>query len=332
MKSYITLDYELFMGKNVGTIKHCLINPMAALINMLDKYDIKCNVFVDAAFLLRLHQLINRDNYIKEQYQLLTNHIQCLSKQGHSIQFHFHPQWLYSMYEDGWKMDFNHYKISDMPRIDVELLIPQSIELLQSFSLNKIKAFRAGGYSFPNEKYFFDILRKYDIRIETSVLKGAKVKSKYQTYNYSSTPSYSPYHFSENLCLDDMNGYFSEYPITTIKMMGYKYWLLKRKLAKRYNRLSGNSKYGDGVGIGLPGGKWTQSKNKITRLITPSIIPATLDGVLSLYLEDVYSNHIQNSNHKAFVIIGHPKNLSESSIGIFENFIKNHKELEFCVF
>ena len=139
MKAYITLDYELFMGSKVGTIENSLIKPMNALTEMLDKYNIKCNVFVDAAYLLRLYQL-KGNKAIDEQFQLVTSHIQGLSSQGHSIQFHFHPQWLYSRYEDGWIMDIDHYKISDMPLEDIKTLIPQAIELLQSYSKNKLKA------------------------------------------------------------------------------------------------------------------------------------------------------------------------------------------------
>ena len=332
MKAYITLDYELFMGKNVGTIKNCLIDPMNALTKMLDNYGIKCNIFVDAAYLLRLYQLKNEFKQIEEQYELLTKHIQYLSKQGHAIQLHFHPQWLYSMYNNGWKMDFEHYKISDMPKRDIETLLPQAIELLQLYSINKIDAFRAGGYSFPNEKQFLDILRRYSIQIDTSVLKGAKVESKFQTYDYLRIPSISPYNFEDNLSISNHKGFFTEYPISTIKMIGYKYWFLKRTLNRHYNTLSGSSKYGDGCGIGIPGGIFEHIKNKINRLITFSVIPATIDGVLSLYLENVYKHNYSKNYSNPFVIIGHPKNMSEKSIKIFEDFIIKHKEMEFCLF
>ena len=226
MKAYLTLDYELFMGSEVGTINNCLIKPMDALTTMLDKYQIKCNIFVDAAYLLRLYQL--KDNKeVEEQFQLVTRHVSSLSEQGHAIQFHFHPQWLYSKYEKGWIMDYDHYKISDMPLDDIRTLIPQAIELLQSYSRTKLTAFRAGGYSFPNKPYFLDILRKYEIHIDTSVLKGAKVKSKYQSYDYSTTPKASTYPFNNNICIEDESGYFTEYPIATNVMVGYKYFFIK---------------------------------------------------------------------------------------------------------
>ena len=333
MKAYLTLDYELFMGAKVGTIDNCLIKPMNALTKMLDKYNIKCNVFVDAAYLLRLYQL-KENKIIEEQFKIVSQHIRSLSKEGHAIQFHFHPQWLYSNYENGWVMDFDHYKISDMSLEDIKTFIPQAIELLQSYSFNKLKAFRAGGYSFPNEPCFYDILRKYEIDIDTSVLKGAWVQSKYQSYNYTNIPKDSPYRFDKNLCVIDNNGYFTEYPISTNIMIGFKYWFLKSKLTKQFNSLcetTGN-KFGDGFPITIPGGRMKRLINNLKRLVSLATISATIDGFFSLCLEDIYVNTINSINGKAFVVIGHPKNLSEKSISIFENFILDHNDLEFEVF
>lgn len=333
MTAYITLDYELFMGSEVGTINNCLIKPMDALTKMLDKYQIKCNIFVDAAYLLRLYQL--KDNKeVEEQFQLVTRHVSSLSEQGHAIQFHFHPQWLYSKYEKGWVMDFDHYKISDMPKEDIKTLIPQAIELLQSYSRTKLSAFRAGGYSFPNEPLFFDILREYEIHIDTSVLKGAKVRSKYQSYDYSTVPEVSPYNFDNDVCVKDPNGYFTEYPITTNTFIGYRYLFLKSRLTKRYkeNDEHHDVKFGDGSPINIKRGKISCLVNNFIRLMLPISISATIDGVFSLYLEKLYQNTASLINNKTFVIIGHPKNFSEKSISIFESFIQNHSDLDFDVF
>lgn len=330
MKGFITLDYELFMGRETGTIENCLVKPMDALTKMLDKYNIKANIFVDAAYLLRLFQLKDFNKEIEKQYNIVSNHIYNLSKQGHSIQLHFHPQWLYSDYDNGWKLDFEHYKISDMQNDDILSLIPQSIELLQKYSLNKISAFRAGGYSFPMcSDVFLNILRNYNINIDTSVLRGVKKKTKYQTYDYRKIPQLSTWKFSECLCCSDNDGFFTEYPITAKKLIGWRYWLLKHELIKHYKSLKGNGgKFGDGNGIGLPS-EVNKFLYNFTKLITSSTISATIDGAFSLYLEKIY-NHYSNSD--TFVIIGHPKNLSEKSIGLFEKFINNHKEMAFCLF
>lgn len=48
------LDYELFFGKNTGTIENCLISPTDELIKTTDKYGIKYTFFVDSGYLINL--------------------------------------------------------------------------------------------------------------------------------------------------------------------------------------------------------------------------------------------------------------------------------------
>lgn len=52
MNVFFTIDYELFLGGNTGTVRNCLIRPLNALTELLDKYQIKLTLFVDAAYLL----------------------------------------------------------------------------------------------------------------------------------------------------------------------------------------------------------------------------------------------------------------------------------------
>ncbi|MEE0962074.1 MAG: hypothetical protein U0L54_05975 [Bacteroidales bacterium] len=93
--------------------------------------------------------------------------------------------------------------------------------------------------------------------------------------------------------------------------------------------MKGNGgKFGDGNGIGLPS-EVNKFLYNFTKLITSSTISATIDGAFSLYLEKIYDHY---SNSDTFVIIGHPKNLSEKSISVFEKFINNHEEITFCLF
>ena len=61
MNCFITLDYELFLGEKTGTVDGCLVKPMDALLRVLDKYGIKANVMVDAAYLLRMKQFVGKN-------------------------------------------------------------------------------------------------------------------------------------------------------------------------------------------------------------------------------------------------------------------------------
>lgn len=51
MNVFITIDYELFMGKISGSVEKCLITPMDNFTGMLDNYGIKllfcrCRIFI----------------------------------------------------------------------------------------------------------------------------------------------------------------------------------------------------------------------------------------------------------------------------------------------
>ena len=46
MNVFFTIDYELFLGGNTGTVRNCLIRPLNALTELLDKYQIKLTLFM----------------------------------------------------------------------------------------------------------------------------------------------------------------------------------------------------------------------------------------------------------------------------------------------
>ena len=122
MNLFITLDYELFMGVP-GTSLKSLVEPMSKLTKVADKYGVKFVVFVDAAYLYRLHQLKSTCSDLLSEYELVSTNVRELEDDGHDIELHFHPQWLYSDYDNinhKWIMDYEHYKMSDMDRCVLE--------------------------------------------------------------------------------------------------------------------------------------------------------------------------------------------------------------------
>ena len=52
----ISLDYELFFGKNPGSVEHCMLYPTKQLLGVLNKHNSKVCLFVDAGFLLKLKE------------------------------------------------------------------------------------------------------------------------------------------------------------------------------------------------------------------------------------------------------------------------------------
>src|SRR5574344_1713483 len=101
MNIYLTLDYELFMGVNSGSVQNCLITPTNKLIEMMDKYKIKATFFVDGCYLLRLKELKDKYEKLNQDWKNITDQLSRLSSEGHDIELHIHPQWYDAKYVKG---------------------------------------------------------------------------------------------------------------------------------------------------------------------------------------------------------------------------------------
>lgn len=314
MNIYITLDYELFMGAKTGTPMNCLIRPMKALCSIAEKHNVKFNVFVDAAYLLRLKNIVGGGDY-----QLVSKHIRYLEEQGHDVELHFHPQWLYSEYKDGhWDMNLEIYKISEMQEGHILQKFKEAKELLDSLIGRRTIAFRAGGYSLNSYPKYIQLFRDNDLFIDSSVLGRNKVDSQFQSYDYSTSPMKCSWRFSSDVCIEDPKGSFYEYPISTSpKISGFKYYLHKRRLSRQFGN---NCIFGDGFGIGLYQNKLSRFLSLFRSLLIGKSIPASIDGILSQDLTHIY-NLCRKESRSNMVIIGHPKNASEKSLKQLDDFL-----------
>lgn len=248
---YITLDYELGMGNYPGTPEKCLITPMNHLTAMLEKYSAKMNIFVDAAYLLKLKELKDLYPQLQNDFDIITKHITKLDAEGHAIQLHLHPQWCYYSFDGNvWIPDYNYYKLCDMPLDKQKQLIRDGITLLNSLVSKKVSAFRAGGYSIENFSQLYDTFLSVGITIETSGYRGNIVTGKYNTYDYRYLPMDTSWKFLKNHKKKDENGNMTEYPISTIVVPTWEYLLNKRAKHPEFANISETKRiWGDGTSL-----------------------------------------------------------------------------------
>lgn len=317
MNIYLTLDYELFLGKLSGTVDHCLIVPMNELETIADQYNVKFTIFVDIAYLYRVSLLKEKESALATDYKKVKENIQHLQKKGHDIQVHFHPQWIYSNYiNDKWVIDLEHYKLSQVPE---GILIPyfkNAKNLLEEICGKNLAAFRAGGYSLESYSNYLTLFRENKIVADCSVLSGGYRKTKMQYYDYSYLPAKTHWNFSQSIISEDIYGKFIELPTTTKAVPALTYLRLKKQLDKLH---ANSKKYGDGTGVGSAGNFGQRLFDKFNKLWHNNVLPASIDGLLSEYLMQLYE---LNSAKEDFVIIGHPKNFTKKSLCNFERFLK----------
>lgn len=311
MDIYITFDYELFLGSRTGTVKNCLLEPTRRIMEIGKRNGVFFTFFVDILYLMKANEYIGRSEILKQDYDLVCQQIRDLAKDGHSIQLHLHPQWYYSSYDlslEQWQLDFEHYSLDACPMQDVETMIKNGIQNLRELSGKPVTAFRAGGYCFPHNPRYADILYKYGIVMDSSAFMLRKESTSFWNFDYSNIIDYERYRFDDFVNTAIENGRFEEYPIASAKMSPF-YCIPKRLITGWIYKKEG-SVSGDGLGVGArqPAGVKMMSRlNMITHSI---ILPASIDSKKSVFLDRILKKAIKKKS-ESFVIIGHPKNTSD---------------------
>lgn len=316
MSIYLTLDYELFMGNYVGSVDRCLIKPTEKLMSILKQHNVKATFFVDASYLYVLNQKKSSSIKLQKDFESIANQLLQIKKEGHTIQLHIHPQWFFAEF-DGftWILDDKYYKLSDLPQNIVPRLFLETKIFLESLIKDDVSAFRAGGYSIQSYKEIADLFSLADIVVDSSVLPGKFCINGVQYYDFRKVHSCDSYNFSEEITKPETDGRFHEIPISTGRLNYWQYYknYISFKLS-RYNK----GLYGDGKPVNnrvRRGGRI--QLNKIFSVNKNQIV-ASIDTGLITFLKALFKKR-DSSNE--FVIIGHPKNLSEYSFRILEKFL-----------
>lgn len=302
------------MGAETGTVDNCLIIPTQRLCSILDKFAVKATFFVDAAYLYKLHELKGSHPALNTDFKNVSTQIKELISWGHDIQLHIHPQWYYAQYANGrWRLDESCYKLSDLPADSVKRLFLESKKLLESVSGRQVTAYRAGGYSIQSYPDVVDLFQSAGIRVDCSVLPGRSVLTGPQYFDYRSIPAATLYSFTNNVTKEEEGGKFLELPITTGRVSLLEFY----RNYIRYKRIPlSHATFGDGK----PACIASTEKNRIRRLLNESkeYRAASIDNGGVMFLSVTYSHH---KDKERFVIIGHPKNLSEASLKELDSFL-----------
>ena len=319
MDVFVTLDYELFLGSHAGTVDNCLLKPMEELSMVARSVGFHYVIFVDAAYLLMLDKLRANSTFLNIDFEKIARNIKDLYKTGHDIQMHFHPQWLYSTWDEKsgqWNMDVNHYKLSDMEPEYAFSAFKEAKILLDSIIGNSTDAFRAGGYCLSSFERYDKLFEDNGIRIDSSVARHQFVDTPMHSYDYRNVPTKHIYRFDSDVCREDGKGKFIELSISDCKWSPMDYYGRIRKKMSKYNP-SVVYKDGDSVKDVIP-----TRLDRIKKLVLPYRNLISLDGLRSFQLNDAYQYAIKKK-YDNLVIIGHPKLASDASLQTFMAFMGN---------
>lgn len=310
MKVLLTLDYELYLGLKCGSVENCLIVPMSHILREVNSYNVKFSIFVDAAYLYMLNKYRKKYASLENDYDDICKHLLYLQEQGHDIQLHIHPQWYFSEYNGvEWSIDTMHYKLCDVDEDQMLILFLESKELLDNIIGKKTIAFRAGGFSAQPTELLRKLFYATGIRVDSSVCPGASYDSDCQKYDYTHVPPKSLYRFSEDICKEDTQGDFTEFPIAMINSVSpvFHWKLALTKLAVKFGAGRQFKRMGDGISVKTTGSSIMERMTRFSRTM------ATIDEYKASLLKQAYREAMANGN-KYFCVLGHPKLATSYSI------------------
>lgn len=322
MNVYLTLDYELFLGERTGTPENCLIKPMNELMAISSDFGARFTVFVDAAYLLKLYQLKGGAPVLDEQFNLIVSNIIDMQSRGHDIQLHFHPQWLYSQWDNlnnQWILDQVHYKLTDMPISEAYTNIISAKKLLENICDKKVFGFRAGGFCMDSFYKFKSLFISQNLLYDSSVARGLYIDSPIHSYDYRNVPSKQIYSFEDSVFEESEGGTFTEMSISSFSCSSFEFISKIRPLKKNYYPkivFQDGKAISDGINLTF---------DRIKRLFSRNVFLASIDGPSSNLLDLYYKKSI-DKGQKDLILIGHPKNASDVSITNLGLFFGRHKD------
>jgi hypothetical protein len=324
MKVYLTFDYELFFGKNTGTVQKCMIQPTEDLLSLSIKYDVPMTFFVDIGYILQLEKYKTKFPVLEEEYQLICEQLKKILAHKCDIQLHIHPHWEKSFF-DGQKWVINTqscYKLSDFEPEERERIIRTYKAKLDSFKTIPSFAFRAGGWCIQPFHLLQDIFKELEISLDSSVFSGGHFEAGEYSFDFRTAPKKSYYRFEDDVCKEEKTGFFEEYAIASHRYSPLFYWRLYifgRIFPSKYKMV------GDGTFLDQPGRK----KEVLTNFTHNHV---STDGFYATVLQKCTENYLRKGEEH-MVIIGHPKGNTLDSIQKLEKYIqKFHKRVEFTSF
>lgn len=324
MDIFLTFDYELFFGSETGSVEKCMIEPTNDLLKIAKDFSIPMTFFVDAGFLIRLETESEKHKSLKSDLAKIKNQITEILECGCDVQLHIHPHWERSYFNgQRWVIETDgFYKLSDFDDEEIMHIVSFYKDYLETITRKKIHTFRAGGWCIQPFDRLKDIFKEVGIRYDTSVFSGGYFESKNYYFDFRKAPKKAKYRFEKDVCLEDQDGSFTEYPISSMRYSPLFYWrlyILGRLFPEKHKMI------GDGIFMSQPGRK----KSVLTNFTWNHV---SSDGYyaskLSQYLSKAVSRKLEN-----IVVIGHPKGNTKFSVNALKSFVQqNYLEHNFRSF
>jgi hypothetical protein len=312
MKIFLTYDYELFFGNDSGTVEKCMLEPTKDLFDIARGKAVYYTFFVDVGYLITA-----------EKYPELNNDLERVKAQikemvhlGHEVQLHVHPHWEKSVYENGkWTMNVHGaYKLSDFSVAESAMIFNKYKAYLEELIGREVKVFRAGGWCIQPFEHIAEVFKTTGMVADSSVIIGDYMMTDDYAIDFRFAPLKSKYKFSNNVCIEEPDGDFCEFPIASLRYSPLFFWrlyILGRLFPSKHKMI------GDGTFL-------SQGGRKKRVLTSYSIGHVSTDGYYASKLEAALEKN-RNIGFEEMVVIGHPKGNTKYSLRKLKAFIEKYQ-------
>jgi hypothetical protein len=316
----ITLDYELFFGRQVGTVERCMLRPLEALEQVVDRHDVKLTLFVDAGYLHQLQNQVAAAPNLKHDHARISDQLKRLTDQGHDVQLHIHPHWEDSVFRNGaWQIDTQRYRLHDFDQEAALRIVSDYKRALTEIVGDRVFAYRAGGWCLQPFALIGEALSAHGIWLDSTVYFNGHSPDDIRGFDFRQAPKRTRWRFSADPLKPEEEGRFLELPISACRVSPLFYW--KLAFLKKFAR-GAYKAFGDGQAM------VANSAYYRALLTRPSHSVASIDGAKAGLLESAYRQLDQMEGPRVFNVMGHPKALTPDSLRRLDRFLTRHPEFE----
>lgn len=290
-----------------------MIAPTRRLAELVEEFGARLSLFVDAGYLCRLQASVARFPRLEADLDLVTTQLKDLASRGHDIQLHIHPHWEDCSYDGkAWQIDVSRFKLQDHPAEHQVDIVARYKRVLEGISPNPVFAYRAGGWCIQPFNVIREALRRENVWLDSTLFAGGVSEDQVNGFDFRDMPASSTYRFSDDPLIEDAGGFFLEVPISSYPLRPRFYW--EMALRKKFGGAS-HLPAGDGVVKGNSRGYY------LSRLLSSSVSPVSVDGVKSRIVAGAYAKYLREGASGVFNVMGHPKSLTPFSYQQVSSFL-----------
>lgn len=219
----LSIDYEIY-GNGAGDVIRHMIDPMKRMADLADRSRIPLTIFLEAeeyaAFERFAPQLRNNLGY--DPAELIRRQIADLTRRGHDVQLHLHPEWVGAQYENGtWQLRSEMNTVDQLfeTQDETNRYIASRKLLVEQLAAvgrpgHQVQVYRAGAFSAQPGKKLLHALRDNNIVIDSSVVKGLQHRNGSIYLDYRAAPcAKGPWRVRDDVLKPVPDGPIWEFPI-----------------------------------------------------------------------------------------------------------------------